>query len=137
MAKRTIFPKKEDSEKITVEHAEAVVEEIVDSSPEELVAAFSAPTPPVKLVPKSALAKSEYDMVEVEIPVHIKIAGQFLQPGRHTLPRHQARDVIAIASKKMRADLQALAVSSKSYLVNKALNGSINVKEVDKIEVKQ
>jgi hypothetical protein len=76
------------------------------------------------------------DLVTIEIPVHVKIAGVRLQPGVHTVQRHQARDIVAIANKKMHADLQALSVTSKSYLVNRALNGAINVKEVDDIKLK-
>ena len=79
---------------------------------------------------------SDDDLVTIEIPVHIQIAGQRLEPGVHTVPRHQARDIASIANKKMQADLHALSVTSKSYLVNRALNGAINVKEVDEIKLK-
>ena len=79
---------------------------------------------------------SDNDMVTIELPVYVKIAGVRLQPGIHTVPRHQARDIAAIANKKMSADLHALSVNSKSYLVNRALNGAISVKEVDDIRLK-
>lgn len=82
------------------------------------------------------LKDSEYDLVEVDIPVPVKINGVVLQRGKHVVPRHQSRDIVAICSKKMAADLQALAVDSKSYLVNRALDGSINVKQVSEIKLK-
>jgi len=90
----------------------------------------------VKAPVKEAKGLSDDDMVTIEIPVHVKIAGVRLQPGVHKVPRHQARDIASIANKKMSADLHALSVTSKSYLVNRALNGAINVREVDDIKLR-
>ncbi len=81
-------------------------------------------------------AESEFELVEIELPVEIVVNGKALAPGKHKVERHQARDILHMAASKMRADLQALSVTSKSYLVNRALTGAINVKEVSEIKFK-
>lgn len=109
----------------------------MEEEQEELAAAeVAAEVKSAKAEAKVEERNPDFDMVVIEIPIFMKIAGKRLGPGKHTVPRHQARDIAHIVGKKMKADLQALSVTSKSYLVNRALTGAINIKEVDEIKLK-
>lgn len=110
MAKKAVAPKEVSA--VGSEASAEVVEKIVKE-------------------PKKQKEEDPYGLVEIDLPVRIKIKRVEYNPGRHVVERHMIDTIREMVDKKMKADLAIFV--GKNYLLQRLTNNALVVKEVDKL----
>lgn len=113
-----------------------VVDELSDKEASDLLAgeALEIGLPPVVKEGKGK-SRDPNRLVKIRIPLHLKIKRKEYQPGEHVVPFHMVDTIIEMIHRKQKADLSIFV--GKNYLVQKLLDRSLVVKEVDNLDLKQ
>lgn len=75
------------------------------------------------------------DHVMVNIPIYLKIKRKEYQPGLHKIPAHLLPVIREMLYKKRNADLSMFV--GKNYLIERLLDRTLVVKEVDELNLKK
>lgn len=138
MAKKTAKKKVSRAKRTDVTKEEQAVADVIDAMTDEEIDEVIDPrapqTKPVMTKEAGAGEKGE-KMVAINIPVNLKIKGKRFAPGVHKVPAHQAATILEMVHRKRKADLSMF--TGKNYLLERLLDRTLVIREVDSIDVKQ
>lgn len=113
----------------------SVIDDMSDEEVSEIINPDAAFEQPTMVKDDSKGEKKDDDLVNIRVPVHLKIAGKKYPPGVHQVPRHQIATIVEMVDKKRRADLSMF--TGKNFLIERLLDRTLVVTEVDEINLKK